>query len=185
MRLLGVNSDSIDFYDHRGDKLIAAIEARVQQGDVCAILWSSPNNPSWIVLKESELQGIGRICDQYDVLAIEDLAYFGMDTRQNYFVPGEPPFQPTVMRYTNRAITIISSSKMFSYAGQRIALTILSPGLMDLQVPALARRFGTASVGRALIDGIIYPNIACVPESALPLPMLISPWAYWLMVVTA
>jgi aspartate/methionine/tyrosine aminotransferase len=71
-----------------------------------------------------------------------------------------------VMRYTDRAISIVSSSKMFSYAGQRIALTIVSPGLMALEVPALTERFGTAAAGRALVDGIIYPNIACVPESA-------------------
>jgi aspartate/methionine/tyrosine aminotransferase len=165
MRLLGVQSESIDFYDHRGDKLIAAIEARVRRGDVCAILWSSPNNPSWIVLKESELAGIGGICDQYDVLAVEDLAYFGMDTRQNYYVPGEPPFQPTVMRYTSRAITIISSSKMFSYAGQRIALTIVSPGLLEARLPQIEARLGTANVGHAFIHGILYPNTACVPES--------------------
>ena len=100
------------------------------------------------------------------MLAIEDLAYFGMDTREDYSVAGEPPYQPTVMRYTDRAVAIVSSSKMFSYAGQRIALTILSPGLMEMQVPGLAARFGTAVVGRALIDGIIYPNIACVAESA-------------------
>jgi aspartate/methionine/tyrosine aminotransferase len=164
-RMLGVPTETLDFYDHRGARLIDAIERRVSRGDVGAILWSSPNNPTWIVLKPSELEGIGRLCTRYDVLAVEDLAYFGMDTREDYTVPGQAPYQPTVMRYTDRAISIVSSSKMFSYAGQRIALTIVSPGLMALQVPALAGRFGTASVGRALVDGIIYPNIACVPES--------------------
>jgi aspartate/methionine/tyrosine aminotransferase len=69
------------------------------------------------------------------------------------------------MRYTDRAVAVVSSSKMFSYAGQRIALAILSPGLMAWKVPDLAPRFGTATAGRALIDGIIYPNIACAPES--------------------
>lgn len=165
MRLLGVKGDSIDFYDHRGAKLVDAIEARVRRGDVCALLWSSPNNPSWIVLKESELEGIGRICNEYGVLAIEDLAYFGMDTRQNYYVPGQPPYQPTVMRYTDHAITIVSSSKMFSYAGQRIALTILSPGLLESDVPALTDRLGTSNVGHAFIHGIVYPNTASTPES--------------------
>ena len=165
-RMLGVRTETLDFYDHRGDHLIDAIQRRVSRGDVGAILWSSPNNPTWIVLTPSELEGIGRVCSLYDVLAVEDLAYFGMDTRQDYSVPGQPPYQPTVMRYTDRAISIVSSSKMFSYAGQRIALTIVAPGLMTMEVPALAERFGTATAGRALIDGIIYPNIACVPESA-------------------
>jgi aspartate/methionine/tyrosine aminotransferase len=165
MRLLGVPEASIDFYDHRGDALIEAVEERVSRGDIGAMLWSSPNNPSWIVLQEAELAGLGRICDKYNVLAIEDLAYFGMDTRQHYYVPGEPPYQPTVMRYTNRAITVVSSSKMFSYAGQRIALTFVSPGLMEADVPVLADRLGSSNVGHALLHGILYPNTACAAES--------------------
>ena len=70
LRLLGLDSAKIDFYDHRGDALLRAIEERAEQGDLCGILWSSPNNPSWIILSESELAGIGRICDKYDLLAI-------------------------------------------------------------------------------------------------------------------
>ncbi len=166
IRLLGARSAGIDFYDHRGDKLIAAIEARLRDDDVCAILWSSPNNPTWIVLTEEELEGIGQACERHGILAIEDLAYFGMDTRRDYTIPGQPPYQPTVMRYTSRAITIISSSKMFSYAGQRIALTILSPALMDAEVPAIAARLGTPNVGHAFLHGVLYPNTACVPQSS-------------------
>jgi aspartate/methionine/tyrosine aminotransferase len=127
-------------------------------------LWSSPNNPTWVVLKESELAGIGRLCEQHGLIAIEDLAYFGMDTRQDYSVPGQPPYQPTVMRYTGRAVCLISSSKMFSYAGQRIALAFVSPQLMETEAPALVENFGTASVGHALVHGTLYPNTACVPE---------------------
>jgi aspartate/methionine/tyrosine aminotransferase len=113
IRFLGLKRESIDFYDHRGDKLIQAVEERAKQGDVCAVLWSSPNNPSWIVLRESELEGLGRVCDDYSLLAIEDLAYFGMDIRQDYFRPGEPPYQPTILRHTKNGICVISSSKMF------------------------------------------------------------------------
>jgi aspartate/methionine/tyrosine aminotransferase len=164
-RFLGAPVASIDFHDHRGDKLLKAVEERVAQGDVCAILYSSPNNPSWIVLKEPELKGIAEICDRYDLIAIEDLAYFGMDTREDYFTPGKPPYQPTVMRYTDRAICIISSSKIFSYAGQRIALAIIPPGLMEMQSPDLVERFGTANVGHAFLHGALYPITASVPES--------------------
>jgi aspartate/methionine/tyrosine aminotransferase len=165
IRFLGLERASIDFYDHRGDKLIQAVEERVKQGDVCAILWSSPNNPSWIVLKDSELEGLGRICDRYDVLAIEDLAYFGMDVRHDYTKPGEPPYQPTILSYTNNGICIVSSSKMFSYAGQRIALSILSPELMEKDAPDMVERLGTSNVGHAFVHGVLYPIAACVPES--------------------
>jgi len=165
LRFLGVDAAHIDFYDHRGDRLIRAVEERAQRGDICGMLWSSPNNPSWIVLKESELRGLARICDRYGILAIEDLAYFGMDTRQDYFTPGRPPYQPTILRYAKHAICIVSSSKIFSYAGQRIAMTVLSPELMDLEAPDLAGFYGTANIGHAFVHGLHYPLVACVPET--------------------
>ncbi len=165
LRFLGLERVGIDFYDHRGEALLQAVEDEVRKGDVCAILWSSPNNPSWIVLKESELEGLGRICDQYDVIAIEDLAYFGMDIRENYLEPGKPPYQPTILRHTKNGCCLISSSKIFSYAGQRIALAIISRELMNRNEPALVKRFGTADVGHALIHGVLYPVAASVPES--------------------
>jgi aspartate/methionine/tyrosine aminotransferase len=164
-RFLGVKAERVDFYDHRGDKLLRAVEKRAERGDLCAILWSSPNNPSWIVLKESELEGLGRICDEHELIAIEDLAYFGMDVRQDYTKPGEPPYQPTVLRYTKRGICIISSSKMFSYAGQRIAITALRPELMEMQSPDLVEYYGTPNIGHAFVHGVLYPIAACVPES--------------------
>ncbi|MFN2114852.1 MAG: aminotransferase class I/II-fold pyridoxal phosphate-dependent enzyme [Anaerolineae bacterium] len=165
LRFLGVKGESIDLYHHRGDALVDAIEERARRGDVAAVLWSSPNNPTWVILKESELSGIGRLCDEYGMIAIEDLAYFGMDTRHDYYTPGEAPYQPTVMRYTDRAFAIVSSSKMFSYAGQRIALTFVSPPLMEAEEPALEESLGTANVGHALVHGTLYPNTACVAES--------------------
>jgi aspartate/methionine/tyrosine aminotransferase len=165
MRFLGIKSVSLDFYDHRGDKLIEAIRRMADRGELCAIQWSSPNNPAWVVLKESELEGIGRICDDHGIIAIEDLAYFGMDVRQDYFKPGEPPYQPTILRHTRHGISILSSSKIFSYAGQRIALTIISPELMEKEAPPLESRFGTSNIGHALLHGVLYPVAACVPES--------------------
>ena len=165
IRFLGLKRESIDFYDHRGDKLVRAVEERAKQGDVCAVLWSSPNNPSWIVLRESELEGLGRVCDDYSLLAIEDLAYFGMDIRQDYFRPGEPPYQPTILRHTKNGICVISSSKMFSYAGQRIAIAIMSPELMDKDAPDMVENLGTSNVGHAFVHGVLYPIAACVPES--------------------
>ena len=164
-RFLGLKTYAIDFYDHRGASLIAAVEERMAAGDVCAILWSSPNNPSWIVLDDEELAGLGRLCDRHDVLAVEDLAYFGMDLRRDYMVPGEPPYQPTILKHARNAISVISSSKMFSYAGQRIALAILHPDLAERRLPALVERLGTPVVRHAYMHGVQYPMIASVPES--------------------
>ena len=164
-RFLEIETDGIDFYDHRGDTLLRAVEERLAKGDVCAILWSSPNNPSWIVLDEHELAGLGRLCDAYDVLAVEDLAYFGMDVRHDYLSPGVPPFQPSVLRYTKNGICIVSSSKMFSYAGQRIAIAVLHPDLAERKLADLTERLGTPLVRHAFVHGIHYPLVASVPES--------------------
>ncbi len=163
-RFLGLKEDRIDFYDYRGEKLIRRLDERLERGDVAAVLWSSPNNPTWIILGESELEGIGRVLDKHNVIAIEDLAYFGMDFRHDCGTPGEPPFQSTVAKHMKRWFTIISSSKMFSYAGQRIAITYIAPDLMHEESKHLEPYFGTRNVGYAFIHGGIYPTTASVPE---------------------
>ena len=101
LQVLGQNYGSFDVYNHRGAKLRNALEAHLLEGNYSSILYSNPNNPSWICFTEQELQIIGGLADKYDVVVIEDLAYFGMDFRQNYGVPGEAPYQPTVAKYTD------------------------------------------------------------------------------------
>jgi aspartate/methionine/tyrosine aminotransferase len=49
-----------------------------------------------------------------------------MDFRKDLSVPGEPPFQATVANYTSNYILLLSSSKAFSYAGQRTGVMIIS-----------------------------------------------------------
>jgi len=165
LRMLDLEGATLDFYDHRGDRLIEAVEERVSRGDVCAMLWSSPNNPSWIVLRETELRGLARICDEHHVLAIEDLAYFGMDIRVDYFEPGRPPYQPTILRYTDRAVCVVSSSKIFNYAGQRIGMVYVPQRLMEMDAPDLTTFHGTPLVGQALFHGTLYPTTASVPQT--------------------
>lgn len=164
-RFLDLGIESLDFYDHRGDSLVAEVERIASQGEVCAVIWSSPNNPTWITLRESELEGIGRVCDRHGMIAIEDLAYFGMDVRRGTPRPGQAPFQPTVLRYTKHGISLVSSSKMFSYAGQRIGIAVFSPELVQMEEPNLIDYYGTASIGHAFPHGVLYPITACVPES--------------------
>ena len=80
------------------------MEERFLTGRIAAILYSSPNNPSWICLKDSELKGIGELCTKYGVIALEDLAYFGMDFREEYGIPYQPPYQPTVANTSSRRV---------------------------------------------------------------------------------
>jgi len=163
--VLGLQSLSLDFYDCRGGRLLAKLEEILEGGEIGGVLWSSPNNPTWICLTESELEGIGSLLTRYDVLGIEDLAYFAMDFRQDYGRPYCPPFQPTVARYTDNYITLISSSKMFSYAGQRVAIAAISPVLMEQKSADLLPFFRTDRIGHAFIHGGMYSTTAGVAES--------------------
>ena len=52
---------------------------------------------------------------------IEDLAYLCMDFRRELGHPFQAPYQATVARYTDNYVLMLSGSKIFSYAGQRIA----------------------------------------------------------------
>ncbi|GAJ02280.1 unnamed protein product, partial [marine sediment metagenome] len=164
-KFLGLKSDSIDLYNNRGPQLVKKLEKKLSTGKISAVLWSSPNNPTWLCLKDDELNGIGKLLTKYDVVGIEDSAYFGMDFRFDYGVPGEPPYPPTVANYTDNYIIIISSSKMFSYAGQRIAVSVISPKLAKKKYANLKKYYSTKSFGHAFVRGGIYPTTAGVPQS--------------------
>ena len=155
-RVLGLNFETFDVYNYRGDKLREKLESYFSKGNIHSVLYSNPNNPSWICFTDKELRIIGELATKYDVIIIEDLAYFAMDFRKDYSRPGVPPYQPTVAKYTDNYLLLISSSKAFSYAGQRIGLMILSNKLFNLQSPDLLRYYSTDIVGRALIYGTVY-----------------------------
>ena len=78
-KFLGLQEKSIDLFDYRGDALINKIEEIFSTNKIGGLLWSSPNNPTWVCLKESELEGIGNLLTKYDVFGIEAAANFGMD----------------------------------------------------------------------------------------------------------
>ena len=108
-----------------------------------SILYSNPNNPSWVCLEEEELRIIGETAAKYDVTVIEDLAYFGMDFRVDYGRPGRPPYQPTVARYTDNYVLLLSTSKVFSYAGERNAVILISDALFNRRYPDLLRYYNS------------------------------------------
>ena len=164
-KFLGLKCDSIDLYNCRGTQLAKKLEKKLSTRKIGAVLWSSPNNPTWLCLKEEELKNIGKLLTKYDVVGIEDSAYFGMDFRFDYSIPRKPPYPPTVANYTDNYIIIISSSKMFSYAGQRIAVSVISPKLAKRKYDNLKKYYDTKSFGHAFVHGGIYPTTAGVPQS--------------------
>ena len=163
-RFLGLKSDAIDFYSKRGAALIDAVESRFRKGGIGGILYSNPNNPTWITFSEEELKGLGEVMTRYNGIAIEDLAYFGMDFCDGYEKPDVPPYPPTIARYTENYILLISSSKIFSYAGQRIGLTVLSPKLFKWESESLEPFFMTKNAAYAFIHGGLYCTTSGVPQ---------------------
>lgn len=142
-KVIGVRVEAMDVADYRGEALAVELERRFQSGRIAAMLFSNPNNPSWMCMTERELEIIGQLATRYNVLVIEDLAYMNMDFRDaERGTPYEPPYQPTVGRYTNNCVHMISCSKMFSYAGQRGAIVAMNPYLAHRKFASLAERYG-------------------------------------------
>jgi aspartate/methionine/tyrosine aminotransferase len=155
-RILNAAYESFDIYDYRGFKLREKLLSYLKKGKICSILYSNPNNPSWICFTEEELQIIGELASEYNVIVLEDLAYFGMDFRKDYSVPGSPPFQPTVARYTDNYVLFISTSKVFSYAGQRIGIMAISDKIFNNHYPGLKRFYTSDTLGHTMIYGSLY-----------------------------
>ncbi len=164
-QVLDIPYERFDVYDYRGDALREKLESYLSKGNISTIIYSNPNNPSWICFTPKELKIIGQLADKYGVIVIEDLAYFAMDFRKDMSVPGEPPYQDTVAHYTDKYLLLISSSKAFNYAGQRLGMFIISDALFNGQFPDLKRYYASDYFGHALVFGTIYPLSAGTAHS--------------------
>lgn len=165
-RILGINSESFDIYDYRGDRLHDKLESHLKSGRIAALIYSSPNNPAWFNLTEDELRTIGELATKYDTIVIEDLAYMCMDFRKPLGKPYEAPFQPTVAKYTDNYIIMMSGSKMFSYAGQRIAIIAISDALYKREYPLLREWYKMSRLGDAYVFAVLYAVSSGASHSA-------------------
>ncbi|NDV97339.1 pyridoxal phosphate-dependent aminotransferase [Dysgonomonas sp. 521] len=157
LKVLGIKYEEFDVYKYRGAPLKEKLEEFLEKGNISAIVYSNPNNPAWICLTEDELKIIGQLATRYDAIVMEDLAYFGMDFRTDFGKPFQPPYVPTVARYTDNYILMLSSSKIFSYAGQRAAVVCVSDKLFGRKFEALAQRYSGAGIfGPTFIGAILY-----------------------------
>ena len=164
--ILGIRNLTFDIYEYRAEKLRDKLESYFSQGNIAAILYSNPNNPAWICLTEEELQIIGELATKYDVIVLEDIAYLCMDFRKDLSVPFQPPFQSTVARYTDNYVIMLSGSKIFSYAGERIAVVCISDKLYQREYPELKKKWGIAKFGDNFILNYLYVNTSGASHSA-------------------
>lgn len=165
-KLLGLGVQSFDIYGYRGKALEAKLEEEFSSGRVTAMIYSNPNNPAWTNLTDEELEIIGRIATKHDVIILEDMAYLGMDFRQDFSRPFEAPYIPTVAKYTDNVIMLVSASKIFSYAGQRIAVVAMTESVYNRHYPFFEKFYEMPAFGDAYIFGVLYCSSSGTTHSA-------------------
>ena len=166
LQVLGVKYETFDVYDYRGPRLGQKLEEYLSRGNVCAIVYSNPNNPSWICFNEEELKTIGGLAEKYDTIVMEDLSYFAMDFRKQLSTPFEPPFQATVARYTDNYMLFISGSKAFSYAGERIGVACIGDKLFHRHYADLDARYEGLPFGLVYSTRMLYALSSGTSHSA-------------------
>lgn len=164
-KVLGYKREAFDVYDCRGERLRDKLESILAKGHIAGIVYSNPNNPSWVCLTEEELRYVGELATKYDAIVIEDLAYLGMDFRKELGHPFEPPYQATVARYTKNYMLMLSASKIFSYAGERIATVAISDELYNRVYPKSKEEFGIDTLGRFFVFVVVYTLSSGVTHS--------------------
>ncbi len=165
-KVMGLKFDSFDVYNYRGEKLREKLEEYFSKGNIHSVLYSNPNNPSWICFNDVELKIIGELANKYNIVVMEDLAYFAMDFRKDYSIPGQAPYQPSVAKYTDNYILFISSSKSFSYAGERIGMMVISDELYETKFNNLKQHYTSDGFGYTMVFGTLYPLSSGTSHSA-------------------
>lgn len=157
MAILDIPWKGIEVASLRGPRFKELLSEAMSDDKYAAIVYSNPNNPSWMCISDSELRDIAEVAQEAGAIVIEDLAYFCMDFRDEGFgVPFREPYAPTVARYAGRYMMLLSASKIFSYAGQRIGIMCVAPQLYNERYPALAARYGGSGIfGLTITGGIL------------------------------
>jgi aspartate/methionine/tyrosine aminotransferase len=155
-RILGFKTELIDMYDCRGEKLEQRLNDVFSSNSVAAIVYSVPNNPAWTNFTNDELRIIGNVSIEHYVCVIEDQACCGMDFRTDYSVPGKSPYVPTVANFTDKYVILLSASKIFNYAGQRIAIACISPQIFDAPHPLLQSLYDYPTIGECYVRGLLF-----------------------------
>jgi len=91
-----------------------------------AIIINTPNNPTGKVFTRGELEAIGRLCEEFDTLAVTDEIYEHITYEGRQHIP-----MITIPGLRNRTILVNSMSKTFSVTGWRVGWVIASAKLTN------------------------------------------------------
>jgi aspartate/methionine/tyrosine aminotransferase len=96
------------------------------------------------------------MAEKHDLIILEDNAYLGMDFRKRYGIPYKEPFIPSIANYTDRYILLVSASKIFSYAGQRISMVCMSPAVADRRYEFCEKFYEMPTFIDSYMYGVLY-----------------------------
>ena len=68
LEVIGKPYQTFDIYEYREEKLEAKLREYLDRGNIAGIVYSNPNNPSWVCLTDFELQVIGKLATEYDTM---------------------------------------------------------------------------------------------------------------------
>jgi aspartate/methionine/tyrosine aminotransferase len=89
-----------------------------------------------------------------------------MDFRKDLSTPFQPPYQVSVGRYTDNYMLLISGSKAFSYAGERIGVVCISDKLFHRHFEALSARYEGLPFGLVFSTRMLYALSSGTSHSA-------------------
>jgi N-succinyldiaminopimelate aminotransferase len=118
-----------------------ALERAAQ--DARILLLNTPHNPTGRVLSRDELEGVARICEAHDLIAITDEVYEHLVYDDAVHVP-----LATLPGMAERTLTISSAGKAFSFTGWKIGWCSGPPRLVA--AARAAKQFLTFAGGTPL-----------------------------------
>ena len=148
---------AFDVYNYRGEKLREKLEEHLSKGNIAAILYSNPNNSAWICFTDEELKIVGELATKHDVIVLGRSSTSPADSVGIFPYRAKPHSNHQLVKYTDNYIVMISGSKLFSYAGQRLGIMCISDALYNRKYDNLHDRFGgMGTLGYTIVNRIIY-----------------------------
>jgi hypothetical protein len=104
-------------FNEKYDNTLSNIEEIIKEKFIKCIVLTNPNNPAGIMYPEPFVSELGRICNRYNILIIEDGAYFLHYSKEH---------QTSVLLYSDYSISNITAYKLLLSKDIKVGGTVLS-----------------------------------------------------------